>query len=243
VTKDKESKGKEEMKAKLFARETSGLIREINPFVAMFISMGFLAFYIVPLVYLYGISASPNGSIVLAALLGWIVFLPHAFLWTKISGKYQRTAADYVFTSRVLPPAIGVGVGLVFGVSQMIFDAATVYDGVGQLQTGFSALAINFGNPYADIASSLANPHIILLVGVVTFSLVIALNIFLPKYINRIMGGISVIALLTFVIVAVVMHFVTPSAINSAGYNYANIVSLVAKATPYSLTLFLQPLV
>jgi len=198
----------------------------------MFISMGFIAFYVLPISYLSGLSVSPNGLIVLGAFLSWIVLLPHSFLWTKISEKYQRSAADYVFASRVLPPAIGVGVGLVFGISQMIFDAAIVYDGVGQLQTGFSALAVNFGGPYTGIASALANPYIVLLVGALTFSGVIALNIFLPKYTNQIMGGVTVIALVTFIIDAVLMHFVTPSAINSAGYNYANIVSLASKATP-----------
>ena len=114
----------------------------------------------------------------------------------------------------------------------MIYDAAVVYDGVGQLQAGFSALAVNFGGPYSGIASALANPYIILLLGAITFSAVIAINIFLPKYTNQIMGGITAIALVTFVIDAILMHFVTPSAINSAGYNYSNIVSLASKATP-----------
>ena len=46
------------------------------------------------------------------------------------------------------------------------------------------------------------------------------------------MGGVTVIALVTFVTTAVLMHFVTLSAINSAGYNYSQIVSLASKATP-----------
>ncbi|BAB66057.1 putative APC family transporter [Sulfurisphaera tokodaii str. 7] len=234
---DKKS-DKKEVKSLLFARESSGLVREINWLTAMFISMGFIAFYVLPISYLTGLSVSPNGLIVLGALLSWIVLLPHSYLWTKISEKYQRSAADYVFASRVLPPAIGVGVGLVFGISQMIFDAAIVYDDVGQLQTGFSALAVNFGNPYASIASTLSNPYVILLVGALTFSTVIAINIFLPKYTNHIMGGVTIIALITFVLAGALMHFVAPSAINSAGFDYSSIVSSASKAVP----LFTNPI-
>lgn len=216
----------------LFARESSGLVREINWLTAMFISMGFIAFYVLPISYLSGLFISPNGLIVIGALLSWIVLLPHAYLWTKISETYQRTAADYVFASRVLHPAIGVGVGLVFGISQMIFDAAIVYDGVGQLQTGFSALAVNFGQPYMGIASFLTNPMIILLIGAITFSIVIAINIFLPRFTNQIMGAITIIALITFITTGVLMHFVSPYAITRAGYDYSSIISSASKANP-----------
>ncbi len=216
----------------LFARESSGLVREINWLTAMFISMGFIAFYVLPISYLSGLYVSPNGLAILGALLSWIVLMPHAYLWTKISEKYQRTAADYVFASRVLNPAIGVGVGLVFGISQMIFDAAIVYDGVGQLQTGFAAMANNFGGTYSSLASALSNPFTVLAVGAITFTVVILINIFLPKYTNQIMGGITVIALITFVTAGALMHFVTPSSLATAGVNYSSVVSASSSATP-----------
>ncbi|WP_256202627.1 hypothetical protein [Sulfuracidifex tepidarius] len=230
----KEGKGaeKEVPRQSLFARESSGLVREISWITAMFISMGFIAFYVLPISFLSGLSVSPNGLIVIGALLSWIVLLPHAYLWTKISEKYQRTAADYVFASRVLHPAVGVGVGLVFGISQMIFDAAIVYDGVGQLQTGFSALAVNFGGPYGGIASFLSDPFAVLAVGAITFTGVILINIFLPKYTNHIMGGITVIALITFITAGLLMHFVTPADITKAGYDYSSVIAESSKATP-----------
>ncbi|AWR98428.1 APC family permease [Metallosphaera hakonensis] len=223
---------KKDVKGSLFARESSGLVREINWLTAMFISMGFIAFYVLPISYLTGLSVSPDGLVVLGALLSWIVLLPHSYLWTKISEKFQRTAADYVFASRALHPAVGVGAGLVFGISQMIFDAAIVYDGVGQLQTGFSALTVNFGGAYSSLASALSDPFTVLLIGALTFTGVILINIFLPKYTNHIMGGITIVALITFILAGVLMHFVTPSSITSAGYNYASITSMASNATP-----------
>ncbi|MCI2414155.1 MAG: APC family permease [Candidatus Aramenus sp.] len=216
----------------LFARESSGLVREINWLTAMFISMGFIAFYVLPISYLSGLYVSPNGLVVLGALLSWIVLMPHAYLWTKISEKYQRTAADYVFASRVLNPAIGVGVGLVFGISQMIFDAAIVYDGVGQLQTGFAAMANDFGGTYFSLASALSNPFMVLAVGAITFTGVILINIFLPKYTNQIMGAITVVALITFVTTGSLMHFVTPSSLEASGVNYSSVISASSSATP-----------
>ena len=225
--------GKEDqkgIKGSLFARESSGLVREINWLTAMFISMGFIAFYVLPISYLSGLSISPNGLVVIGALLSWIVLLPHGYLWTKISEKFQRTAADYVFASRVLHPAIGVGTGLVFGISQMIFDAAIVYDGVGQLQTGFSALGTDFGGSYTSLATTLGNPFTILAIGAITFTGVIAINIFLPKYTNQIMGGITIVALVTFVLTGILMHYVTPASITASGYDYSSIVKASSSA-------------
>lgn len=219
-------------KSLLFARESSGLVREINWLTAMFISMGFIAFYALPESFLSGLYVSPNGIAVLAALLSWIVLLPHAYVWTKISETYRRTAADYVFASRVLYPAIGVGVGLVFGISQMIFDAAIVYDGVGQLASGFSAMGIDFGQPYAGIASTLSNPYVVLLVGSITFTIVILLNIFVPRLTNVIMGVVSGIALATFVVTGALMLTVTPQSVAASGLTYQEVVAAASKATP-----------
>ncbi|BFH73992.1 APC family permease [Sulfurisphaera javensis] len=222
----------EKEKSKLFARESSGLVREISWLTAMFISMGFIAFYVLPVSFLSGLYVSPNGLALLAALLSWIVLLPHSFLWTKISQTYQRTAADYVFASRSLHPAIGVGVGLVFGISQMIFDAAIVYDSVGQLQVGFAALGVKYGGVYSSIASFLSSPVEILLVGAVTFTIVILLNIFAPKYVNSIMGGVTIIALVSYILTGALMTTVSPSVISLSGYTYSQIVSEASKATP-----------
>lgn len=190
---------------KLFARETSGLVREISWLSAMFISMGFIAFYALPVSFLSGMAVSPTGLPVLAALLSWVVLLPHGFLWTRITQSYPRTASGYVFTSRNLHPAIGVGVGLVFGISQMIFDSAIVYFGVSQLQVSFSALAVKYGGIYQVLASALSSPLDILFVGVVTFSIVIALNIFAVKFTNQIMGAISILALTSFILTFLVL--------------------------------------
>jgi len=233
-----ESKNVKSSQSKLFARESSGLIREINWITAMFISMGFIAFYALPVSFLSGLYVSPNGIALLAALLSWIILLPHAFVWTKISENYQRTAADYVFASRTLHPAIGVGVGLVFGISQMIFDAAIVYDGVGQLQSGFAAMGLNFGQPYLGIASTLSNPLIILLVGGVTFTIVILLNIFAPKFTNELMGIVTGIALVTFVLNGALMFTVSPSSISAYSITYQQLL----KASSMATTLFGNPI-
>ncbi|BCU71583.1 APC family permease [Stygiolobus caldivivus] len=232
MAEDKELKKDNNIQKNLFARESSGLVREINWTTAMFISMGFIAFYALPVSFLSGLYVSPNGLAVLAALLSWIVLLPHAFIWTKISETYQRTAADYVFASRVLHPAIGVGVGLVFGISQMIFDAAIVYDGVGQLASGFSAMGINFGQPYAGIANTLSNPYIVLLIGSVTFTAVILINIFAPKFTNELMGIVTGVALITFVINGALMFTVTPQSVAASGITYQQLVEASSKATP-----------
>ncbi|QGR19639.1 APC family permease [Stygiolobus azoricus] len=232
MAEDKELKKENNIQKSLFARESSGLVREINWLTAMFISMGFIAFYALPVSFLSGLYVSPNGIAILAALLSWIVLLPHAFIWTKISESYQRTAADYVFASRVLHPAIGIGVGLVFGISQMIFDAAIVYDGVGQLASGFSAMGINFGQPYSGIASTLSNPYVVLFIGAITFTIVILLNIFAPKFTNELMSIVTGIALVTFIINGALMFTVTPQSIAASGITYQELVSASTKVTP-----------
>ncbi|AWR96859.1 APC family permease [Acidianus sulfidivorans JP7] len=225
-------KSKSDEKSKLFARESSGLVREISWFAAISISMGFLSFYLLPVSFLYGLYITPNVIPILAVLLSWIILLPHSFLWTKISSTFQRTGADYVFASRALHPAIGVGTGLAFGISQMIFDAAVVYDGVGQLQTGFAALGVKYGGAFSSIASFLSSPVDILVIGAITFTLVIMVNIFGAKYVNNVMSAVTIIALATFVISGILMSSVKPSSIALSGYTYSQLVSDASKATP-----------
>lgn len=220
----------------LFARESSGFVREINWVTAMFISMSFIAFYALPVAFFGGFWLQPNGLPIVAATLSWIVMLPHGYLWTKITQSYPRTGADYVFTSRVLKPAIGTAVGLTFAITQMIMNAATTYFGVEQLQISFNALGIMHGGIYASIASALDSPGVILGVGAIVFAFVVLLSTIAMKHINKIFGAVTVIALLSFVVTAVILGLANTgsmgSIISTYGFSIAKINSAAAAATP-----------
>ena len=233
-----QNEDKTEVKQVLFARESSGFVREINWVTAMFISMSFIAFFALPVAFFGGLYLQPNGLPIIAALLSWIVMLPHGYLWTKITQSYPRTGADYVFTSRTLKPAIGTAVGLTFAITQMIMNAATAWFGVSQLQISFNALGIEHGGVYMSIANALNSPLVILAVGAVVFAAVVFLSIVAIKHINMIFGTVTIIALLSFVITAIALGVAN---VNSFGHiiaNYGMSISKVNSAATTATPLF-----
>lgn len=225
-----------ESKQELFARESSGFIREINWVTAMFISMSFIAFYALPVAFFGGFWLQPNGLPIVAAMLSWIVMLPHGYLWTKITQSYPRTGADYVFTSRVLKPAIGSAVGITFAITQMIMNAATTYFGVEQLQISFNALGILHGGIYASIANALNSSGVILAVGALVFAFVTFISIVAMKHINKIFGAVTIIALISFIAAALILGLASTSSmtavISTHGFSISQINSAATTANP-----------
>jgi amino acid transporter len=230
----------------LFARKSSGFIREISWVTAMFIGMGFIAFYELPIAYLGGMYASPNGLAILGSLLMWVVLLPHAYIWTKISQAFPRSGADYVFISRVLHPAIGAGTGITFALCQTIFDAAVTYFGIVQLQTSFNALGLQHGGAYASIATELSVPLVAWALGALMFTGLILISMFATKHLNRIFAVFSIIAVLAFVVNTVVIEFSNTGPfltfIANNGYSLSQISTAAASATPLSSNVVLATL-
>jgi amino acid transporter len=240
------SKSTKTARPELFARQSSGFIREISWVTAMFIGMGFIAFYELPIAYLGGMYASPNGMAIIGSLLMWVVLMPHAYVWTKISQAFPRSGADYVFISRVLKPAIGAGTGITFALCQTIFDASVTYFGIVQLQTSFSALGLEHGGVYATIATDLSSSTVVWGLGAMMFTGLILISMFATKHLNRIFAVFSVIAVAAFVACTAVLEFSNTapflSFISSNGYSLSQISSSAASATPLSSNVVLATL-
>ncbi len=128
---------------KLYVRKSSGLIREVGAKEALFanlISMGVLG----PVLYvMYAVSTAPSGDIPITTIIGLLIALTIAYTYWMFATAFPRTGGDYIYTSRILHPAIG------FFESFLLFfvmiSSFTSYDAYLSVTSGFSYMFINFG--------------------------------------------------------------------------------------------------
>src|ERR1700737_1842977 len=98
-----------------FRREATGLLREINPFHSLVttisaVSIGFSiagALVFIPFVW-------PGANISLAFIILLPFLIVHSLLFSFMAWSMPRAGGDYVWTGRILNPAVGTAVNLVF---------------------------------------------------------------------------------------------------------------------------------
>jgi basic amino acid/polyamine antiporter, APA family len=94
--------------AKLFVRQSSGLVRAVSAFDAfvynlLWLNIGLgvgVTFILAPFLY-------PGGDIILATVVVTIFAAIHCAVWALLAGAMPRSGGDYVFVSRSIHPAIG----------------------------------------------------------------------------------------------------------------------------------------
>ncbi len=94
------AEGIEGTKAEVFTRRTSGLVRVMSPWSAMFyniLAMG----VIFPWTYLWAPGSLPGGHLVWGIILAMLFELPIALVYVFLSSALPRSGGDYVFQSRV----------------------------------------------------------------------------------------------------------------------------------------------
>src|SRR5438105_2449144 len=94
--------------AKLFVRQSSGLVRAVSAFDAfvynlLWLNIGLgvgVTFILAPFLY-------PGGDIILATLVATAFTAIHVAVWALLAGAMPRSGGDYVFVSRTIHPLIG----------------------------------------------------------------------------------------------------------------------------------------
>src|ERR1700733_7595805 len=113
---------------KLFARQSSGLVRAASPpdaslvnvYVATFpIMVSFLLSIVLPF---YG-----GANLYLTLLIGAVVALPILITYAVASSMMRRSGGDYVFISRLLHPAVGFAANFVLVAFQVVFLTSAGY--------------------------------------------------------------------------------------------------------------------
>src|SRR5574341_1568485 len=90
----------EGVKVEVFTRKSSGLVRVMSPWSAMFyniLTMGL----IFPWTYLWAPGSLPGGQLVWGIILAMLFELPIALVYVFLSSSLPRSGGDYVFQSRV----------------------------------------------------------------------------------------------------------------------------------------------
>jgi amino acid transporter len=151
----------------VFARKASGLVREMNWWDVLLISIAGpaaagMSYYTVKEPGLY-----PGGSIVLSFFIGGIVWLPVVICVAAIASSFPRSGSMYVMTSRVLHPmfgfmpnwmyVIGGGGGMLVGleVYMMFILIASGFSVCGQLSGVGGSIGTWLGDPYHRLIPAL----------------------------------------------------------------------------------------
>jgi basic amino acid/polyamine antiporter, APA family len=93
----------------LYARRSTGLVREGSPWSVLIYNINFVSIGLMTLFALLLIPAYyPGGNVQLAFVICLIVVLPTSMVFAMFSAAMPRSGGDYVYVSRVLGPAWGM---------------------------------------------------------------------------------------------------------------------------------------
>ncbi|BBD72399.1 amino acid permease [Sulfodiicoccus acidiphilus] len=234
-------------RSKLFVRESSGLVKDVSMVDAVMLNVGNMSAGLALFT-----SISPyiqQGSVLwLASLIGFVLALPQAFIYTVLSKRIPRTGGDYVWISRTLGGGIGTVMALAVMIESLAYFAITAYFASSALNTVFWTigtldkstsllyLANNvIVNPFA-VTPTLGQSMIIYGVSAAIFGVIIGLNIVKAKW-----GYSIVTALGTFSIASTIGAIIVIAA--SAGHFSSSILPLVnaIKATGVTVQPYTGP--
>lgn len=189
-----------------FIRNSSGLVKNASLADAMMLNIANMG---AGLAIFTGISPYiVKGAVLwIASILTFLLSLPLVFLYTFFIIQIHRTGGDYVWLSRKLNGKIGSIMGIALGFNMPPFFALsaffsiaainTVLTVIGELnnQPGLVNLANTiFVNPYGTL--SVSQEILIYVLAGIAFAIIIAINIFRPKWGFKIVTGLGILAIL-----------------------------------------------
>ena len=145
------SQGRPSGRPKVFAREATGLVREVSG-GSSFIAMWMAATGGYPIFLLTYLGVFPGGNFSLALIIGFIPMFALLAVYTLFGISMPRAGGDYIYVSRGLNPFIGfvssfaLAAGIIMTIGlYLVFDAEYVgYQlvamGIVRVQTSFTGM-------------------------------------------------------------------------------------------------------
>jgi amino acid transporter len=220
----------------LFARQSSGLVREISTLSAVALNLSFISI-------VYGIIgatqvplAFPGASIALSAVVCTVFCVPPYIMYSFFSRAMPRSGGDYVFASRALHPWAGLATS-VNGTLWYIF--AITYAAFSTIQFALSATLASVGTISGNHGLVTASADVLkhgwtFGLGLLVTALILAtvcvrlpLTLRITRYLFYVVAagtGVAAIVLL----ISSRSDFV--SAVASAGGNYHHIITAAVKS-------------
>jgi amino acid transporter len=202
----------------VFVRESTGLVKNVSFLDSISINLsnmsiggllGGLGINLFAATFVYANLAGVN--LIAASILGFLLSVPQIVLYTMMTRRYPRTGGDYVWVSRNLGGFFGSSISFMGYTMETtaymalvtilaVFAIGGVGLAMGHLEYLGLALPTNIGG----------NPNQQFAVGAVLFAILVAINIFKPKF------GYKLVSYLT--IVGIVVLMITIGTLLSAGH-------------------------
>ena len=137
----------DETRSSLYARKSTGLVREISVGSAFAMNVAFLSFPYGFLLVTLGPFSFPGANIALVALLAAVIVLFPITLYGSLGQAMPRSGGDYVFVSRIISPSVGFAssfnIQLWFVIATAGLAASLAPYGLG---SAFGAIGVATGN-------------------------------------------------------------------------------------------------
>ena len=184
----------------LFVRESSGLRKEVSALDAVMLNLGNMS---AGVALFTGISPyiTQGGVIWIAAIIGLLLTIPQALMYTILSYKIPRTGGDYIWISRIIYGPLGFVMAFALMIESTAFFALVAYffsSAVGSVLCTIGK--VDGISSLVSLSSTLQLPVYSYLLGAVLFGVIIALNIFKAKWGYKLVTVSGSIALITTLI-------------------------------------------
>jgi amino acid transporter len=202
------------VKSPLFAREATGLVRDISLFDMFIFNLAANPIGLA-LVFILGfqIGLFPGSDPVLAMIVVGIIALFIAATYAQLSSVFPRSGGDYVFNSRILHPALGFG----FNFSLSFWEWLTASLSLSFITTlGFSPVLVMAGyltgnNSYLNLGLALSTTTNVFIIGTV-FNIVISLFFLIgTKRTLRFLDVFYVASFIGFVLIIIALATSSPT--------------------------------
>jgi len=221
---------------KLFAREATGLVREISLWTAFFatfaeveIPLGLLTYTSAPFLF-------PGTNLIIGTLITTIFSIFVSLMYTLITWTTPRTGADYVFTTRVLNPLLGF-MSSFNNAFWYIFFLGIYFNWIITVSLSPSLLVIGeitSNNVLIALASKIATPYYVLIIGSVCLIIFIVILFLGTRFVFNITSGLFIISLIGYVLMLALMASVNNTIFISnfnkiSSISYSSIINIAHK--------------
>ncbi len=225
----------EKQRSSVFVRESTGLVKNVSMLDAIALNvsnmsagaaLATIGFTMVALSSYTGI------NLVYASLIAFVFSIPQVVVYTMMTRRLSRTGGDYVWVSRVFGGLFGSAISFmgytIETLAYLALIALSAVFAIGSVGLFFyptSSSALGLALP-GNLSGS--TPYLQALVGVIIFAILIAVNVFRPRFGYKLVSVLAVVG----VIALIVGIFVLLSAGQSGVSSYIN--SLGINGTTYS---------
>ncbi|ABW01669.1 APC family permease [Caldivirga maquilingensis] len=227
---------------KLFAREATGLVRELGFWEQLVLALGIInitgGFVLTMIVAPF---AFPGSNMIAVFALGAIPALVIAWVYSILSAAIPRTGGDYVWTGRVLGPEVASILGwmYIFGTAGAVASQAWYITNFTLAQLFFN-LGTRLNNAtYLKWATMISTAPLGFIVDLIIVILAALAGIFSLRTVSRILKYSIVIFGITFILFLISFIYATPqkfipafnAIMSKYGATYSSIMSVI-KSNP-----------